>query len=98
MPLERRLANLRYANHVRVHRAELKRRIAARDLAATDVLLGVDTLVETWKVRQLLLAVPGLGVSKVDAALRSCRVSHSKTCGGLSTRQRGELLAYLDGR
>jgi hypothetical protein len=62
---------------------------------------------ETAKVFDMLLAVPKVGSVKATKILHSCRVSPSKTFGGLSERQRAEtrrapgpVLTYMfsDGR
>ena len=43
----------------------------------------------------LLLAVPKYGRVKVNKILAQCRISPSKTLGGLSERQRAELVALM---
>ena len=53
------------------------------------------TYVETAKVFDLLLAVPKYGRVKANKVLTQCRISPSKTIGGLSPRQRAELVALL---
>ena len=50
---------------------------------------------QTAKVFDLLLAVPKYGRVKVNKVLSQCRISPSKTLGGLSERQRGELVTLL---
>jgi hypothetical protein len=42
-----------------------------------------------------LLAVPKYGRVKVNRILTQCRISPSKTVGGLSERQRNELISFL---
>lgn len=96
--VEQRREALLWANQVRVRRAEIKQEMRLGEVSATSVLLGVEDETSNWKVRELLLAVPKWGVRKADRALEDGRISDSKTCGGLSVRQRAELLAYLDGR
>ena len=51
--------------------------------------------VETAKVFDMLLAVPKYGRVKVNKVLVQCRISPSKTIGGLSQRQRTELVSML---
>ncbi len=51
--------------------------------------------VETAKVFDMLLAVPKYGRVKVNKILTQCRISPSKTIGGLSQRQRAELVSLL---
>jgi len=43
----------------------------------------------------MLLALPKLGSVKITNILHSCRVSPSKTFGGLTERQRTELARRL---
>ena len=43
----------------------------------------------------MLLAVPKYGRVKVNKILVHCRISPSKTIGGLSERQRSELVSLL---
>ena len=49
----------------------------------------------TAKVSDMLLAVPKYGHVKVNKILAQCRISPSKTIGGLSERQRRELIGHL---
>ncbi|HEY8409429.1 MAG TPA: hypothetical protein VIK66_15735, partial [Gaiellaceae bacterium] len=48
--------------------------------------------VETAKVIDILMAVPKFGRVKAARFLNTCRISQSKTVGGLSDRQRAELI------
>lgn len=96
--VKQRREALLWANQVRVRRAEIKVEMRWGDTAASDVLRYSESETANWKVRDLLLAAPKFGAQKADRALAACRVSHSKTCGGLSVRRLSELLAYLDGR
>ena len=43
----------------------------------------------------MLLAVPKYGRVKANKVLQTCRISPSKTIGGLSDRQRTELVSLL---
>lgn len=51
--------------------------------------------VKTAKVVDMLLAVPKYGRVKASKVLSQCRISPSKTIGGLSERQRKELISLL---
>lgn len=100
--LAQRMAALERGNRVRVYRARLKTRIAAdhswRVLEAAVALdgVGIDPeLLDTMKVYDLLNAAPGLGRVKINRVLRELRVSPSKTLGGMSDRQRRELVDDL---
>ncbi len=46
----------------------------------------------TARVRDVLLALPKIGSVKAGRILADCGIAHSKTLGGLSERQRSELL------
>jgi len=46
-------------------------------------------------VRDLLLAVPKIGSVKAGRILAHCAIAHSKTLGGLTDSQRGELISLL---
>jgi hypothetical protein len=59
------------------------------------LLLSPPEYVLTAKVSEMLLAVPKYGHVKVNKILAQCRISPSKTIGGLSPRQRAELVSYL---
>ena len=83
------------ANAIRVKRAGLKRDLKAGDCLVADVLQQPAEWVVTAKVFDLLVCVPGIGVVKAAKVLQQCRVSASKSVGGLSDRQRGELVALL---
>jgi hypothetical protein len=90
-----RMEALHRANVIREWRAERKRDLKAGRARVTDMLLDVDPRMETMKVYALLLAVPKVGRVKADRVLRRNAISPSKTVGGLSDRQRTELVAAL---
>ncbi len=93
--LTQRLDALDRANDVRTKRAELKRDLKAGRKSINALLTDPPDYVETAKVFDMLLAVPKYGRVKVTKALRQVAISPSKTIGGLSQRQRDELVAYL---
>lgn len=93
--LEQRFEALKRANHIRTYRAGLKREMKAGETRATRVLIEPDERIETMKVWDLLIAIPKFGRVKVNRVLTNCRISPSKTIGGLSERQRRELVGYL---
>jgi hypothetical protein len=59
------------------------------------LLLNPPEFLETAKVFDMLLAVPKYGRVKANKILQQCRISPSKTIGGLSERQRSELVSLL---
>ena len=86
---------LEKANEVRIGRSQLKRDLKAGRRSAASVLSEPPEFVETMKVFDLLMAVPKYGRVKVNKILAHCRIAPSKTIGGLSGRQRGELVSLL---
>jgi hypothetical protein len=93
--LVQRMEALQRANEIRTQRAQLKRDLKAGRRSIHDLLLEPPEFVETAKVFDLLLAVPKYGRVKANKILQSCRISPSKTIGGLSPRQRTELVSML---
>lgn len=86
---------LQKANGIRTQRAELKRDLKAGRKSVHDLLLEPPEWLETMKVFDLLLATPKRGRVKVNKILTQCRMSPSKTVGGMSRRQRTELVSML---
>ena len=93
--LQQRMEALKRANQIRSARAQLKRDLKGGRRSIHDLLLEPPTYVETAKVADMLLAVPKYGRVKVNKVLQLCRISPSKTIGGLSQRQRAELVSML---
>lgn len=101
---DQRLAALEEANRIRIARANLKRRLKrdqGRRLLVLALELDTDALelrphdLDTMKLAELLMAAPRFGRVKVNRTLNYLRISPSKTLGGLSSRQRGELLEAI---
>lgn len=93
--LTQRKEALKKANDVRTQRALLKRDIKAGRRQIHVLLHNPPDYILTAKVADLLVMVPKFGRVKVNRALNHCRISPSKTIGGLSQRQRNELVAYM---
>lgn len=93
--LNQRMDALARANQIRTRRAQLKRDLKSGRLSIHTLLLNPPEYVETAKVFDMLLAVPKYGRVKVNKILALCRISPSKTIGGLSERQRSELVSLL---
>ena len=92
---EQRLRALGRANEIRSKRAQLKRDLRNGSSGIADVLESPPEYLLTAKVFDILLAVPRCGRVKATRMLTQCRISPSKTVGGLSERQRGELVDSL---
>jgi len=86
---------LRRANEIRVRRAQLKKDLKDGRVRVEDVLGRPPDYVETAKVFDILMAVPKFGRVKAARFLNQCRISQSKTVGGLSERQRTELIGLF---
>jgi S13-like protein len=90
--LDQRMDALRRANDVRVRRAKLKKDLKEGRVRIQVILDNPPEYVETAKVIDILMAVPKFGRVKAARFLNTCRISQSKTVGGLSGRQRAELI------
>ena len=93
--LTQRMDALQRANDIRTARARLKRELKAGQTSIHQLLIDPPEYLETAKVFDMLLAVPKYGRVKVNKVLQQCRISPSKTIGGLSERQRAELVSLL---
>lgn len=83
------------ANEIRVRRARLKKDLKSGTVRLDEILDEPPDYVGTAKVFDMLLAVPKFGRVKATRFLNQCRISQSKTVGGLSDRQRTELVGLL---
>jgi hypothetical protein len=86
---------LQRANAIRTRRAQLKKDLKAGRVSIHALLREPPEYLETAKVFDMLLAVPKYGRVKANKVLQQCRISPSKTIGGLSERQRTELVSLL---
>lgn len=94
--LDQRMEALKRANDIRVRRAQLKKDLKDGSVQIEQVLRQPPPYVETAKVFDILMAVPKFGRVKAAKLLNQCRISQSKTVGGLSERQRGELIGLFN--
>ena len=92
---DQRMRALDAANDIRTRRAQLKRDLKAGKMQIDRLLLDPPEYLSSAKVFDVMLAVPKYGRVKVNRILNGCRISPSKTIGGLSVRQRAELVAPL---
>ncbi len=93
--LDQRMDALQRANHVRSQRAALKAALKNGQASITQVIADPPEFVLTAKVLDIIMAAPKYGRVKAGRVMDRCRVSPSKTVGGLSDRQRRELVAAL---
>ena len=83
------------ANEIRCERAVFKRDLKAGRKKVHNYLLDPPDWILTMKVFDILLALPKTGQVKAKKTLTQCRMSPSKTVGGMSERQRTELVSML---
>ena len=93
--LDQRMEALKRANDIRSKRAQLKRDLKGNKVKIQTLLMDPPEYVQTAKVIDMLMAVPKYGRVKTNRILNQCRISPSKTIGGLSERQRAELVSQL---
>src|SRR5215813_4000900 len=84
--LDQRMEALKRANDIRVKRAQLKKDLKSGDASIEQILRDPPEFVSTAKVFDMLMAVPKFGRVKAARLLNQCRISQSKTVGGLSDR------------
>lgn len=106
--LEQRLDALAEANRIRVVRADLKRYLKRRPRLLEAVIAGdVEGIrqatglelephdLDTMRAWDAVIAAPKRGRVKTNRLFAGARISPSKTLGGMTTRQRRELLIAL---
>lgn len=89
---------LERANEIRSRRAHLKKDMKAGRVQIRVLLLNPPEYILTMKLFDLMLACPKYGRVKVNKILQWSRISPSKTIGGLSQRQRNEIVSMLGRR
>ena len=94
--LDQRMEALKRANDIRVKRAQLKKDLKSGEASIDEILRDPPEYVSTAKVFDMLMAVPKFGRVKAARFLNQCRISQSKTVGGLSDRQRTELIGLFN--
>jgi hypothetical protein len=92
---EQHLQALEYANRVRLARARMKRRIAAGELAAAEVILSCPWQAHSMSVSDLLMSQKRWGRARCRRLLIGLGVPENKQVGTLTERQRLALAAVL---
>ncbi|MFN2470015.1 MAG: integration host factor, actinobacterial type [Gaiellaceae bacterium] len=93
---DQRMEALKRANDIRVRRAQLKKDLKVGRTHIDAILREPPEYVATAKVFDILMAVPKFGRVKATRYLNQARISQSKTVGGLSDRQRTELIGLFN--
>ena len=86
---------LRQANQIRIGRAQLKKELASGRVRIEELLARPPEVAKTAKVYDLRVALPKIGPVRAARSLSRCRIAPSKTVGGLSERQRDELISLF---
>ena len=89
------LRALEHANRVRLARADLKRRIAAQQTTAADVVLNCPWEASSMEISDVLMAQRRWGRARCRRLLLSLGLPENKQVGTLTTRQRQALAALL---
>ncbi len=97
-----RVAASRKAIAARRARASLKRDVATRVVTPQEVMRRAEadqtSPAGTMRVTEFLTSIPAIGEGKRDRILHALEISPVKRLGGLGSRQRTALHAYLDKR
>jgi hypothetical protein len=93
---QQHLQALEYANRVRLARARMKRRIAAGELSAAEVVVTCPWQAQSMSVSDLLMSQKRWGRARCRRLLVSLGVPENKQMGTLTERQRLALLAVLE--
>jgi hypothetical protein len=92
---EQHLRALEYANRVRLARARMKRRIAAGELPAAEIVLSCPWQAHSMSISDLLMSQKRWGRTRCRRLLVSLSVPENKPVGTLTERQRLALAAVL---
>jgi hypothetical protein len=92
---QQHLRALEYANRVRLARARMKRKVAAGELSAADVVLTCPWQAHSMSVSDLLMSQKRWGRTRCRRLLMSLGVPENKQIGTLTERQRLALAAVL---
>jgi hypothetical protein len=92
---EQHLRALEYANRVRLARARMKRKIAAGELPAAEVVLSCPWQAYSMSISDLLMSQKRWGRTRCRRLLVSLSVPENKQVGTLTERQRVALASVL---
>src|SRR5947208_16118567 len=92
------LQALQRANRVRLARAELKRKVAASDVSAAEVVLNCPWEAASMDISDLLMSQRRWGRARCRRLLLSLGLPENKHIGTLTPRQRRALVEVLTTR
>ena len=92
------LRALERANRVRLARAALKRRVAAGEVSAAEVIINSPWEAESMSVSELLMSQRRWGRTRCRRILLSLGLPENKPVGNMTERQRTALAAMLSAK
>jgi len=92
------LRALERANRVRLARAALKRRVAAGELSAVEVIISSPWEAESMSISELLMSQRRWGRTRCRRILLSLGLPENKQIGTMTERQRTALAALLSAK
>lgn len=95
---EQREHNRMSAIEARKERARMLSGVRDGRVDPQGVLMRRDRVARRTRVEALMKAVPGVGPSRAEAAMRELGISPRRRVGGLGPRQRERLGAWLAAR
>jgi hypothetical protein len=95
-PAPQHMQALQRANEVRLARAELKRRIAAGEVSAAEVILDCPWEAASMPVADLLTSQRRWGATRCRRLLAGIPITETKPVGTLTDRQRQALAQVID--
>jgi hypothetical protein len=93
--MQQRMAALRKANVIRMDRSQLKKDLKAGKVPIFDLLLEPPERLASMKIIDLILAAPKHGRVRANKVLRQCQISTSRELGGLTSRERAEIISKM---
>jgi len=97
-PAPQHLLALEQANRVRLARARLKRRIAAQEVSAAEVVLTCPEGAEGMSISDVLMSQRRWGRARSRRLLLSLHLPENKQLGTLTERQRRALAAVISAK
>ena len=96
---EQRASALLRAMEVRRERASLRQELKSGRTSGAEVIRSAQLAVQ-WqriRVRWLLESLPGIGPARADSIMRRHAIAETRRLGGLTDRQRDELIGAIEG-
>jgi hypothetical protein len=93
--LDRKMSALERANEIRRYRKDLKVDLAEGHVGLFGVLRSEDPMLDTMRVRDLLLATPKLGDAKVRRVLDANRIGSSLRLQDFPAWRREALIRWI---